>query len=199
MRTTTSKPSRSKARPAPALQDSAPSLEKGRRKLRAKDDLPAPAPAAAEGDEMPAHELAVIEAAMAILRARLRANGEKAGSPKEAHLLALLKLAERETECFAVMFLDTQNRLIAFDEMFQGTLTQTSVYPREVVRKALGHNAAAAILVHNHPSGRPEPSHADELLTRSLRDALALVDVRVPDHLIVAGDRVLSFAERGLI
>jgi DNA repair protein RadC len=97
------------------------------------------------------------------------------------------------------MFLDAQNRLIAADELFRGTLTQTSVYPREVVKAALKHNAAALILAHNHPSGVAEPSNADELLTRNLKQALALVDVRVLDHFIVAGNAALSLAERGLL
>jgi len=110
-----------------------------------------------------------------------------------------LHLASREHEVFAVLFLDAQHRLLQFDEMFRGTLTQTSVYPREVVKRALARNAAAVIFAHNHPSGLAEPSRADELLTRTLRDALALVDVRVLDHVIVAGTASVSFAERGLL
>ncbi len=98
-----------------------------------------------------------------------------------------------------VLFLDAQNRVIASEEMFRGTLTQTSVYPREVVKRALAHNAAAVILAHNHPSGVAEPSRADEFLTRTLRESLALIDVRVLDHFIVAGNGVVSFAERGLL
>lgn len=97
------------------------------------------------------------------------------------------------------MFLDAQNRLLAADELFRGTLTQTSVYPREVVKRALALNAAAAIFAHNHPSGVAEPSRSDELLTGSLKQALALVDIRVLDHLIVAGSAMTSFAERGLL
>jgi len=92
-----------------------------------------------------------------------------------------------------------QHRVIAAEELFRGTLTQTSVYPREVVKCALKHNAAAVIFAHNHPSGVAEPSHADEILTRSLKSALALVDIQVLDHFIVAGTRTMSFAERGLI
>lgn len=105
----------------------------------------------------------------------------------------------REYESFVVLFLDAQNRLIAADELFRGTLTQTSVYPREIVKEALRQNAAAVIFSHNHPSGVAEPSRADEALTSSLKQALALVDVRVLDHFIVAGATTLSFAERGLI
>ena len=97
------------------------------------------------------------------------------------------------------LFLDAQNRVITIEELFRGTLTQTSVYPREVVKRALHHNAGAVILAHNHPSGVAEPSHADETLTQALRQALALVDIRVRDHFIVAGSGVLSFAERGLL
>ena len=111
-----------------------------------------------------------------------------------------LSLASLPHEVFLVLWLDAQNRLIASEKLFRGTLTQTSVYPREVVKQALLRNAAAAILAHNHPSGVAEPSAADELLTRNLKQALALVDVRVIDHFIVAGNASpLSFAERGLL
>ena len=99
-----------------------------------------------------------------------------------------------------VLWLDTQNQLIASEELFRGTLSQTSVYPREIVKQALQHNAAAVIFAHNHPSGVAEPSRADELLTSTLKQALAMVDVRVLDHFIVAGHAApLSFAERGLL
>jgi len=101
---------------------------------------------------------------------------------------------------FMALWLDAQNRLIKADELFSGTLTQTSVYPREVVKAALANNAAAVILAHNHPSGVAEPSRADEMLTQSLKVALAMVDVKVLDHFIVAGSGTpLSFAERGLL
>ena len=111
-----------------------------------------------------------------------------------------LHLAGLGHEVFFALWLDAQNRLIAPEELFRGTLTQTSVYPREVVKKALHHNAAAVVLAHNHPSGVSEPSSADEFLTRELKQALALVDVRVLDHFIVAGQsQPLSFAERGLL
>ena len=102
-------------------------------------------------------------------------------------------------EAFMALFLDSQHRLVAADELFRGTLAQTSVYPREVVKEALARNAAAVIFAHNHPSGVAEPSRADELLTASLKQALALVDIRTLDHMIVAGGQVLSFAERGLL
>jgi len=111
-----------------------------------------------------------------------------------------LKLATRQHEVFMALWLDAQNRLIKADELFSGTLTQTSVYPREVVKAALANNAAAVILAHNHPSGAAEPSRADEMLTRTLKDALAMVDVKLLDHFIVAGNAVpLSFAERGFL
>ena len=110
-----------------------------------------------------------------------------------------LTLGHREHEVFVALFLDAQNRLQVAEELFRGTLTQTSFYPREVVKRALAVNAAAVIFAHNHPSGVAEPSRSDEMLTASLRQALALVDVRVLDHLIVAGPATLSVAERGLL
>lgn len=111
-----------------------------------------------------------------------------------------LKLAGQPHEIFMALWLDAQNRLLIAEQLFTGSLTQTSVYPREVVKIALSHNAAAVILAHNHPSGVAEPSRADEMLTRSLKEALAMVDVKLLDHFIVAGNRTpLSFAERGLL
>ena len=111
-----------------------------------------------------------------------------------------LKLATRQHEVFMALWLDAQNRLIKADELFSGSLTQTSVYPREVVKTALAHNAAAVIFAHNHPSGVSEPSRADEMLTKTLKEALAMVDVKLLDHFIVAGNATpLSFAERGLL
>ena len=110
-----------------------------------------------------------------------------------------LMLATKEHEVFVALFLDAQNRLISAEELFRGTLTQTSVYPREVVKRALAHNAAATIFAHNHPSGVAEPSLQDQALTRTLTEALALVDVKVIDHFVIAGGQSLSFAERGLI
>ncbi|NTV72506.1 MAG: DNA repair protein RadC, partial [Azonexaceae bacterium] len=106
-------------------------------------------------------------------------------------------LRSKEYEVFCCVFLDAQNRVIAVEELFRGTLTQTSVYPREIIKRALAHNAAALILAHNHPSGVAEPSQADRSLTRSLAGALALVDIRVLDHFIVAGASSLSFMEAG--
>lgn len=110
-----------------------------------------------------------------------------------------LHFAGREYESFVALFLDAQHRLIVVDELFRGTLTQTSVYPREVVKAALKENAAAVIFAHNHPSGVTDPSMSDQLLTTALKSALSLVDVSVLDHFVVAGATVSSFAERGLL
>lgn len=120
-------------------------------------------------------------------------------SPAAVRDCLRLHFAGREHESFVAMFLDAQHRLIETHELFRGTLTQTSVYPREVVKESLRVNAAAVIFSHNHPSGVTEPSQADQRLTTALKSALALVDVRVLDHFIVAGASILSFAERGLI
>ena len=120
-------------------------------------------------------------------------------SPQQVRDYLVLKLGSLTREVFLVLFLDTQNHLIATEEIFAGTLTQTSVYPREVVKRALHHNAASVIFAHNHPSGVAQQSQADELLTKQIKLALALVDVRVLDHFIVAGNNTLSFLERGLL
>jgi DNA repair protein RadC len=121
-------------------------------------------------------------------------------SPEAVRDWLRLSLGQTPHEVFMALWLDAQNRLIASEELFRGTLTQTSVYPREVVKRALAHNAGAVILAHNHPSGLAEPSRADEVLTSSLKQALAMVDVKLLDHFIVAGSaRPLSFAERGLL
>jgi len=141
---------------------------------------------------------AVVELARRSLQQRL-ADRPAFDSPHAVRDYLQLQLAAREHEVFAVLFLDAQQRLLRFDEMFRGTLTQTSVYPREVVRRALALNAGAVILAHNHPSGVAEPSRADEFLTQSLKSALALVDVRVLDHFVVGRGQIVSFAERGLL
>ena len=120
-------------------------------------------------------------------------------SPDAVKQFIRLKLAGLPHEVFAVMFLNAQHRLIAMEEMFRGTLTQTSVYPREIIKRGLELGAAAVILAHNHPSGVAEPSRSDEALTDALRNALALVDMRVLDHLVVGSGEVVSFAERGLL
>jgi DNA repair protein RadC len=145
-----------------------------------------------------AEVVAVLELARRALAQVLR---ERAlfDSPKAVRDYLQLQLGARQHEVFAVLFLDSQNRLIALEELFRGTLSQTSVYPREVVLRALHHHAAAVVLAHNHPSGTAQPSRADEALTHSLKAALALVDVRVLDHFIVTRDRAASMAEMGLI
>jgi DNA repair protein RadC len=140
----------------------------------------------------------VISAAQQIMETRMR-HGDLLGSPNAVRDYLQLLLHDREYEVFAIVLLDAQNRVLACEELFRGTLTQTSVYPREVVKTALRHNAAAIICAHNHPSGVAEPSRADELLTTSLKQALALVDIKVLDHFIVAGGSAISFSERGLI
>jgi DNA repair protein RadC len=141
---------------------------------------------------------AVTEIARRSVAARLR-EAPVFDAPAAVRHFLQLQIATRPYEVFAVIFLDTQQRLIAFEELFRGTLAQTSVYPREVVKRALALNAAAVVLAHNHPSGVAEPSRADEALTQALRSALALVDVRVLDHFVVAPGTVVSFAERGLL
>ena len=120
-------------------------------------------------------------------------------NPKEVKDFLRLVLGGRQQEVFMVLFLDSQNRLITSEELFHGTLSQTSVYPREVVKRSLANNSAGVILAHNHPSGLTEPSQADCLLTTALKQALALVDVRVLDHIVVGEEEALSFAEKGLI
>ncbi|HTQ75495.1 MAG TPA: DNA repair protein RadC [Burkholderiales bacterium] len=149
-----------------------------------------------------AAKVAQLKAALELARRALREEisaRDALSSPRAVRDYLRLALAGREQEVFMVLLLDAQHRVIVSEELFRGTLTQTSVYPREVVKCALRHNAAAVIFAHNHPSGVAEPSHADEILTRSLKTALALVDIQVLDHFIVAGTRTLSFAERGLL
>lgn len=141
---------------------------------------------------------AVLEMSRRALQEELQ-RGDTLNSPRVVRDYLQLILAGRAQEVFMVLFLDTQHRVIAFEELFHGTLNQTGVYPREVVRRALAHNAAAVILAHNHPSGVAEPSEADRLLTGALKQALSLVDVQVLDHFIVAQGQTLSFAERGLM
>ena len=147
-------------------------------------------------------KLAQLQAALELARRALKeeiSSRDALSSPRAVRDYLRLALAGREQEVFVVLLLDAQHRVTASEELFRGTLTQTSVYPREVVKCALKHHAAAVIFAHNHPSGVAEPSHADEILTRSLKAALALVDIQVLDHFIVAGSRTMSFAERGLL
>ena len=139
----------------------------------------------------------VIEAALAILDEKVMRNG-LISAPADASAFFSLRLGSLEHEVFAAIFLDAQNRVIEYIELFRGTLTQTSVYPREVVQRALHHHCASVVFAHNHPSGVAEPSRADEMLTQTLKAALALVDVRVLDHLVVGAAGCISMAQRGL-
>jgi DNA repair protein RadC len=141
---------------------------------------------------------AVMELARRALAEEMKARDSLA-SPAAVRAYLRLRMQDLGHECFYGVFLDAQNRVIAAEELFRGTLTQTSVYPREVVKHALRHNAAAMILAHNHPSGVAEPSLQDQALTRTLAEALALIDVKVLDHFIVAPGAAMSFAERGLL
>jgi len=141
---------------------------------------------------------AVIELARRALEEQLKP-GVNLNSPKAVRDFLRLALLRQDKEVFLGIFLDAQNRVVATEHLSEGTLTQTSVFPREVVRRALHHNAAALIFAHNHPSGLAEPSRADEVLTQALKHALTLVDVKVLDHFIVGGSHTLSFAERGLL
>lgn len=137
--------------------------------------------------------------ALQIVRQRLRMPGPELSRPLDVRSYLELALTEKDHEVFLCLFLDTRNRLIADEILFHGTLTNASVYPREVVRRAMHHNAASVIFAHNHVTGLAEPSFADKHLTQILKDTLALVDVRVLDHFIVAGDRVFSFLEAGIL
>ncbi len=141
---------------------------------------------------------AVLEMAQRHLSAELT-RGDLLTSPDLVRRYLSSKLRHLTREVFAVLFLDNQHRLVGYEELFQGTLDGASVYPREVVRRALAHNAAAVILAHNHPSGVAEPSQADRRITERLQQALDLVGVRVLDHMVVGDGQVVSFAERGLL
>jgi DNA repair protein RadC len=142
--------------------------------------------------------VAVLELARRALAEQLK-DRAALDTPQSVKHYLQLHLGARKHEIFAVLFLDSQHRLLAMEELFRGTLTQTSVYPREVVLRALHHHAAAVVLAHNHPSGAVQPSQADEALTRALKAALGLIDVRVLDHVIVGTGQALSMAEMGLL
>ena len=141
---------------------------------------------------------AVVEMARRALAEQIQ-DRDAMSSPQAVRDYLRLSLGARPHEVFVAMFLDAQNRLLGCEELFRGTLTQTSVYPREVVKTALRYNAAGVIFAHNHPSGVAEPSRADELLTQTLKQALSLVEIKTLDHFIVAGSKTISFAERGLL
>jgi DNA repair protein RadC len=150
------------------------------------------------GDAKRAELIAVLELARRAMAERLKERTvfDSPGAVKE---YLQMHIGSHPYEVFAVLFLDAQHRLIVLEELFRGTLTQTSVYPREVVTRALHHHAAAVVLSHNHPSGSIEPSRADESLTQTLRAALSLIDVRVLDHVIVSAGQSFSMAEKGLL
>lgn len=145
---------------------------------------------------MTSTEHLLIEQARKLLRASVR-KGKQLTSPDDVRDFLLFTLASRENEVFGVVLLDNQNRVLVWRELFQGSVNETPIYPREVVKLALQHNAAAIILVHNHPSGSTEVSAQDRHITQRLQQALELIDIRVLDHFIVAGDCTVSMAERG--
>lgn len=152
-----------------------------------------------DGRYTPADQEQIISAAYRVLESKWLPKGAKLTSPTRVREYLTVHLSEKEHEVFCVLFLDSQHRAISFDEMFQGTIDSASVYPREVVKRALQHNAAAVVLAHNHPSGDPSPSDADRRITDRLQEALGLIDVRVLDHLVIGQEPAVSFAERGYI
>jgi DNA repair protein RadC len=209
--TTTQRASKASERPPTALIDALQAVptasppsprQRTPRKAPARCAVPVhrePAGVLSARYTMPDHERAVIDAALTILGGYLRQPGAAIHTPCAVKNYLRLQLACERRELFGVLFIDIKNRVIAFEVMFVGTHSQTSIYPREVAMAAMRHDAAAVVLVHNHPSGSVEPSRADQLLTQTLKQALALVDVRVVDHIIVGGDGVLSMAERGMM
>ncbi|MGB3291118.1 MAG: DNA repair protein RadC [Burkholderiaceae bacterium] len=150
------------------------------------------------GRYRPASDDQILEAARKVIGQKMQ-RGASFSGPEQVKEYLRTKLAGLDHEVFAVLLLDSRHCLIDYVELFHGTINQAAVYPREVVKLAMQRNAVAMILSHNHPSGNPEPSQADEVLTRTLKEALMLVEVRVLDHVIVAGHATTSFAERGLI
>lgn len=152
----------------------------------------------AQGRYLPATAEQILEEARRVIDLKIQ-RGETFTSPELVKEYLITKLAGFEHEVFAALFLDAKHQLIQYVEMFRGSIDSASVYPREVVKEALHHNAAAVIFAHNHPSGNPEPSQADKILTQRLKEALMLVEVRSLDHIVVGGRQTVSFAERGLI
>ena len=140
-----------------------------------------------------------IHKALTILENRLKVPGATMGCPQHVRDYLRLQLTGLDREVFVCLFMDSQNRVVESETLFYGTLTQTSVYPREVVKRSLHHNAAAVIFAHNHPSGVAEPSSADMILTSTLNDALVMVGIKLLDHFIIAGLDAISFAERGIL
>lgn len=151
----------------------------------------------ATGDYRAAERAEILAEAARLLQERFER--QPLTAPQHVRQYLAAKLDRREEEVFVVLFLDMQHRLIAYEELFTGTIDGTAVYPRIVVKRTLEHNAAAIIVAHSHPSGSAEPSRADELLTNRLKEALALIDVRLLDHIVVGAGETTSFAERGLI
>jgi len=164
-----------------------------------KNESPAEykSPVVALNNTLTIKQQSVVDDAINILFGSIN-RGDALCSPAQTRQYLQLQLGGCQHEVFACLFLDNRNRVIAFDKMFRGTIDGASVYPREVVKESLKHNAAAVIFAHNHPSGVAEPSYADEQITKRLKEALALVDLRVLDHFII-GDEIVSFAERGLL
>lgn len=152
----------------------------------------------AQGRYLPATAEQILEEARRVIDLKIQ-RGETFTSPELVKEYLITKLAGFEHEVFAALFLDAKHQLIQYVEMFRGSIDSASVYPREVVKEALHHNAAAVIFAHNHPSGNPEPSQADKTLTQRLKEALMIVEVRSLDHIVVGGRQTVSFAERGLI
>jgi DNA repair protein RadC len=147
-------------------------------------------------------KFAQLQAALEMARRHLGEElkrGTPLASPRDTRAFLQAQLRDRHYEVFCCLYLDNRHRVIAFEEVFRGTIDGTAVYPREIVRAALAHNAAAVIFAHNHPSGVAEPSRADELLTQRLKDALGLVDIRTLDHLVIGDGVTVSLAERGLV
>ena len=142
---------------------------------------------------------AIVAQALAIIERRFTRQTETLSNPATVREFLILRLCEHEREVFGVIYLDTRHRVIAVEDLFFGAIDGAAVYPREVVKSAMRHNAAATIIFHNHPSGVAEPSAADELLTGRLKSALALVDVRLLDHIVVGGATTVSLAERGMV
>lgn len=138
----------------------------------------------------------VLQLANRIIASKFR-RGAKFQSPTDTSKYLIQKLHHYEHEIFAVIFLDNRHRILAYEEMFRGTIDGASVYPREIVKRALELNAAAIIMAHNHPSGEPEPSHADRALTKKVKEACSFLEIRVLDHFIVGGNQSTSFAEKG--
>ena len=201
-----STPTRLAKRPAPALRTPRPAASGAKVLVQANVQAREPIPAYGLGDGvlsfrhgLRARDRDTLDRALAIVGRALREPGHVFPTPHSVNCYLQLQMAGEKHECFAVLFLDIQNRCLAFETLFVGTITQTSVYPREVALAALHHGAVAVVLAHNHPGGSVQPSLADKALTQTLKAALLLIDVRVLDHVIVGSTETLSMAERGLM